>query len=151
MSSRRPEFFSSGVRHKWHFPVLWASSLPNHPLMSPSQHSVFPQEHSGYPTNYPVYWFPWLPFPAPPPQSSHTPIGISAQKSTSFACLSSQRSDQCLAIQDTFLGRYMNQHHWGGGEPRGLYPEISTSFPVAAARSEPGQPGPDFATQALQG
>lgn len=41
MSSHRPEFFSSGVRHKWHFPVLWVSSLPNHPLMSPSQHSVF--------------------------------------------------------------------------------------------------------------
>lgn len=47
----------------------------------------FPQEHSCYPTNYPVYWFPWLPphpHPPHPTSSSHTPIGVSAQKSTGF-------------------------------------------------------------------
>ena len=148
MSSHRPEFFSSGVRHKWHFPVLWVSSLPNHPLMSPSQHSVF-FLRSTQATPQIILFIGFHGYPPPP--SSHTPIGTSAQESTGFACLSSQRSDQCLAIQDTFLGRYMSQHHWGGGEPRGLYPEISTSFPAGAARSEPGQPGPDFAAQALQG
>ena len=37
-----------------------------------------------------------------PPPSSHTPIRMSAQKSTGFACLSPQRSDQCLAYK-TFL------------------------------------------------
>lgn len=129
------------------------------PYVTVTAPCFFPQEHSGYPTNYPVYWFPWLPPHPHPTSSSHTPIGISAQKSTGF-CLSflpAFRSVPGNTRRFSFC-RSMNQHHWrgaggdgGGGKCRGLYPEISTPFPAGAARSEPGQPGPGFAAQSLRG